>query len=578
MTQPSETERAEEQKGTSWVYPLALMWVLTLTFMLQLNNLDHTAFSTLDECCHAVVARNVFKHPLVPTLIDAPYLPYDAKSWSQNHVWLHKPILPFWQIALSFALLGVNTLALRLPAAVLSTAAAWLTYRIGVELFERRTALIAASLQAINPFVTTLVHGYLFSDNIDVALLFWVEVGVYFLVRAVRTGLWRYVLLAGAAQGLAFLCKSYLAAIVIGLALTAWLLPVCRLVRRDDCRMSGGRLLALLGITVLVAGPWIVYCASQFPVEFAHEHAQVLKHLYGNVENWGAPWDRLLFDYLIAIQGRFYTPVLVAALALLGQVVVQRHTGLWLSYAWALGVILPHLFAVTKTPSATLLALPPCLLFLGRLVSEALRGARWPLAVLTGILVMSLIFPVVNTEPGRGYPRSQEFGAIMMESIWVIWHVTGALCVAAVLAAAWLWLPMPGTSRMGTSRILADTARAFCVCAMVWLCYQTVLAAWRVTEADVNNSAAVELGEFARAHLPENAVLLCQISRGNEHLMGMFYTDRTCYPLQLKRLDETARQVQAAGGRPYIVCMQRLNYPTVYVGRHSRFTVWRWQP
>jgi len=357
------------------------------------------------------------------------------------------------------------------------------------------------------------------------------------------------------------------------LALTAWLLPVCRLARRDDCRMSEGRLLALLGMTGLIVAPWTLYCATQFPVEFAHEHAQVLKHLHGNIENWAAPWDRLLFDYLIAIQGLFYTPVLVAALALLGQAVVQRHTGLWLSYAWALGVILPHVFAVTKTPSATLLALPACMLLLGRLVAEAFRGARWPLAALTGILVMSLMFPVVITEPGRGYPPSREFGAIMMESIWIIWHVTGALGIAAVLAAAWQWLPWPRTSRM-----LAGAARAFCACAMVWLCSQSVRAAWRVTEADVNNSAAVELGEFARAHLPENAVLLCQISRGNEHLMGMFYTDRTCYPLQLKRLDETARQVQAAGGVPYIVCVQRLSYPIVYVARHSRFTVSRWQP
>jgi hypothetical protein len=68
------------------------------------------------------------------------------------------------------------------------------------------------------------------------------------------------------------------------------------------------------------------------------------------------------------------------------------------------------------------------------------------------------------------------------------------------------------------------------------------------------------------------------MTRGNEHLIAMFYTDRTCYPLQLKRLDETARQVQAAGGIPYIVAAQPLKYPTVYVARYSRFTVSLWQP
>src|SRR5439155_4140926 len=137
--------------------------------------------------------------------------------------------------------------------------------------------LIAAALQEVNPFLVTLVHGYQFADNIDVAMLFWVEVGVYFLARSLRAGSWRDVLLAGAAQGLAFLCKSYLAAIILGMALTAWLLPVCRLAGRDACRMSGGRLLALLGMTGLIAAPWQLYCASQFPVEFEHEHGLVLQ-------------------------------------------------------------------------------------------------------------------------------------------------------------------------------------------------------------------------------------------------------------------------------------------------------------
>ena len=65
---------------------------------------------------HAVVAQNVLKHPLRPTLVDTPYLPFDTTKWGENHAWLHKPILPFWQIALSFAVLGVNTFALRLPS------------------------------------------------------------------------------------------------------------------------------------------------------------------------------------------------------------------------------------------------------------------------------------------------------------------------------------------------------------------------------------------------------------------------------------------------------------------------------
>lgn len=50
----TNSERVGEQtatmSATAWVYPLALIWVLILTFMLQLNNLDHTALSNWDEC------------------------------------------------------------------------------------------------------------------------------------------------------------------------------------------------------------------------------------------------------------------------------------------------------------------------------------------------------------------------------------------------------------------------------------------------------------------------------------------------------------------------------------------------
>src|SRR5215203_5501659 len=111
-------------------YRLVLAIVLFVSFALKLNNLGHLSIKGLDESFHAVVARNLLKHPLTPTLIDRPVLEYDYTDWLTNHVWLHKPIMPLWQIALSFALLGVNTFALRLPSAILATAATGLTYAI----------------------------------------------------------------------------------------------------------------------------------------------------------------------------------------------------------------------------------------------------------------------------------------------------------------------------------------------------------------------------------------------------------------------------------------------------------------
>jgi 4-amino-4-deoxy-L-arabinose transferase len=571
--------------------------VLASTFVLQLHNLEHTALTRWDEAFHAVVARNVLKHPLEPTLVDNPYLPYDATKWKDNHVWLHKPILPFWQVALCFAVLGVNTFALRLPAAVLATGAAWLTYLIGKELLDRRTALIAAALQATNPFLLTLVHGYQFADTVDVALLFWVEAGVYFLVRALRTGSWRDVLLAGLAQGLAFLCKSYLAAIILGLALAAWLLPVCRLARREDCHIGPARILGLLGVTLLTVAPWLIYCATAYPREFWHEHAQVWKHLDANVEGWGAPWDRLVFDYLIAIYGVFYTPVLVAAIVLVGKAATRRHAGLWLVYAWGLGVVLPHLFAVSKTPSATVIAVPAFLLLAGHLISEAWRGERWPLAALAAILAVSIAFPAVVKMPGYGYPSTRAFGGVMRQSLWVLGHVGGALGLAAAVVAVWTIIRrrlapegvgVPPSGGLGHGRppeggtptsavYLLYGARAVCLGALVWLGAQMLQAAWRVTKANVNDPSWLDVGQFADAHLPENAVLLCQERKGGEHLTTMFYADRTCYELEGSP-DAMARRVVQAGGIPYIVTYRRLSLPLVHESGRQGPMVYEWHP
>ncbi len=212
---------------------LPLLVILAVAFLLRLPHLDHAFLNYWDESFHALVARNLLKHPLKPTLLDEPRIPYDPACWTENHVWLHKPILPLWQIALSYAVFGVNNLALRLPSLFLSTGAVLLTFLIGSSLFDRRTGLIAAALQAINPAITLLVQGYLFADHVDVALLFWVELGVYFLVRALLTGALGDAALAGVAQGLAYLSKSYIAAIITGLAVCAWMLPYLGVGRRE---------------------------------------------------------------------------------------------------------------------------------------------------------------------------------------------------------------------------------------------------------------------------------------------------------------------------------------------------------
>ncbi|RKU33733.1 hypothetical protein C6499_00935 [Candidatus Poribacteria bacterium] len=351
---------------------LLMLAVILSSALLKLRHLGHTSLGSIDECCHALVAKNLIKHPLTPTLIDAPYLPTFAFEWGANHVWLHKPILGLWQIAGSYWLFGVSTWALRLPSLLLSTAAVWLAYLIGKELLSQQAGLIAATIQAFSPFLMRLIHGYQFSDAIDISLLFWTEFSIYFLARALRTGKWGDVGLAGFGQGCAFLSKSYLALIVTGLVVTAWVAPALGIGKRADTRIRGRYVLGLIGMFLLTALPWTLWTAIRFPTEFQHEHLYTWLHLTTSIETWGAPWHKVISVYTPMLYGVFCVPVGIAVLVLLWKLFSEENIGLTLIYAWGFGVLIPHLLAVTKTPSATLIGMPAFLLLFGETMNRCM--------------------------------------------------------------------------------------------------------------------------------------------------------------------------------------------------------------
>ena len=185
----------------STLVKIVLLCILVASAVVVLRNLGHSGITYWDEGFHAVVARNLTKHPLKFTLYDQPWLPYDYKGWGENHIWLHKPPVAMWTIWLSHLIFGINTFALRLPSAISLVVTTWLTFRIASNLFDKRAGLIAAFLQAFNPFLFESVHGYRYSDHIDIALLLWVQVSCWFLLRAIRTGKRRNYILSGVCDG-----------------------------------------------------------------------------------------------------------------------------------------------------------------------------------------------------------------------------------------------------------------------------------------------------------------------------------------------------------------------------------------
>ncbi len=391
-----------------------LICILISAGLLVFRNLGHSKIHFWDEAFHAIVARNLTKHPIKFTLYDQPWLKYDYKGWGENHIWLHKPPVAMWEICISHFIFGINAFALRFPSAISLVLCAWLTYRIASDLIDKRTGLIAAFFQAFNPFLFESVHGYRFSDHIDIALLLWVQVSCWFLLRAIRTGKNRNYILSGIAMGIAYLSKSYLALITIGIAFVVWFVEWFKQIRYNrknesdnnesnetdsienlsyiptaHIRLKDLGILFLSGIVTVA--PWVVYCLIFHTKEYIWEHKRVIDHLNTNVENWAAAWDRPLFEYMPLFYPFFYAIIFAIVLCLIVVLIRRWRLPELFLLAWAIGVIVPHTLAETKTPSATMIAVPPLLICLAFVISKAWERRDWLYTSIWGSSMLSLV-------------------------------------------------------------------------------------------------------------------------------------------------------------------------------------------
>ncbi len=603
---------------------IILLCILIASFTLVLRNLGHSKIHYWDEGYHAIVARNLTKHPLKFTLYDQPWLKYDYKSWGNNHIWLHKPPVAMWQICISHFIFGINAFALRLPSAISLILSAWLTYRITSDLFDKRAGLIAAFLQAFNPFLFASVHGYRYSDHIDIALLLWVQVSCWFLLRGIRSGKRRNYILSGIAMGIAYLSKSYLALITFGLAAVVWFIAFSkRIIRKykvknaqtpplegqeetnntvpDEetvkIRLSDVVIQLLTGIATIA--PWTIYCLIKYPKEFIWEHKRVLDHLNTNVEGWGASWDRPLFEYMPLFYPYIYAAILAVALCLL--VVLLRHWRLpeLFVLAWGIGVILPHTLAETKTPSATMISVPALVICLAAVISRAYQHRH------TESIGTTLPPPKGNLIAEQ---QAQLYTAIWGASMMSIAAIS--ITILFVSTGKWLSVPVRGkgitsfqfdsikgfTPFIHKHFVIVEQLIAFGLLLAIFYCiyrlfYQKewlrwiwigvrvvalmlalfcagryVYAAYNVTERNEQIPLYVKSGERIQQEMPKNVCFFLDEQRSGAHFDLMYYADRSTYPIKITNdaeqqiLETKAKEARQAGAIPYLFSVADREY------------------
>ena len=561
-------------KSQSTRIKIILLCLLVSSGVLVFRHLGHSGITYWDEGFHAVVARNLTKHPLKFTLYDQPWLPYDYKGWGENHIWLHKPPVAMWTIWLSHLIFGINTFALRLPSAISLVVTTWLTFRIASDLFDKRAGLIAAFLHGFNPFLFASVHGYRYSDHIDIALLLWVQVSCWFLLRAVRTGKRRNYILSGVAMGIAYLSKSYLALITFGIALVVWAVARGKkfyLNRRASDALTDDNIqirLSDIGLQLLVAiatvAPWVTYCLIYHRKEFLWEHKRVLDHLNTDVESWGASWDRPLFDYMPLFYPVFYAALVAAVLCLLVVMFKRWRLAELFVLAWGIGVIVPHTLAETKTPSATMIAVPPLLICLAAVISRAWQRRDWVYTSIwgAGMLVITIISGGRSLVKGRDqFDGLKKFAPFIETNFWIVEQLIGFGILLAIFAGVyrlirqhnlqrWIWLGF----------------RTVALIIALFYAGRYVYTAYGVTERNSQIPLYEKSGPRLQREMPENACFFLDDERVGAHFDLMYYADRSTYqiynvhmkdPRDFKNQAKIARE---AGAIPYLFSIKDTAY------------------
>lgn len=340
-----------------------------------------------DERYHALVAKNLIKHPLIPTLYDQPLLPYDYHNWSENHIWIHKQPLPLWSMAFSMKLFGINEIALRLPSIILSSIAVYLTYYIAASLFNRTVGLTAAFFHSINGLVIMVTSGRIATDHPELFHLFFIELAVFLVVYYRNTRKSALNVFIGLALGSAILCK-WLTALIV--------LPVWFILLRgkEPYPKLARNLCIILFFCAATFLPWQIYIHKAFPVEAAWEDSFNIRHITEVLEAHSGPFYYHFREMKNTFGELVYIPLLWFLVSVLMNLKDER------PLAIAVWFLIPYLFftcAKTKMPAYTLFAAPSVFIMLGLFIDVALKkiSAYNSRRLLTPCLMLIFVVPAL---------------------------------------------------------------------------------------------------------------------------------------------------------------------------------------
>jgi 4-amino-4-deoxy-L-arabinose transferase-like glycosyltransferase len=235
--------------GVGWSRP-ALLLLLVTTALLYVWDLSASGYANTFYAAAAQAGSQSWKAWFFGSL--------DA----QNFITVDKPPASLWVTGLSVRLFGMNSWAVLVPQALMGVASVWLLYStvrraIGDPRRAAAAGLLAGAVLAFTPAAALMFR----FNNPDALLVLLMVAGAYCAMRATTAGSGRWLALAGAALGFAFLTKMLQGLLVLpAFGLVYLLLANTGWIRR---------ILHLLGaaVALVVAAGWWVLAVAVWPAD-----------------------------------------------------------------------------------------------------------------------------------------------------------------------------------------------------------------------------------------------------------------------------------------------------------------------
>lgn len=426
----------------------ALAALLALSAFLLLQNIGSPYITLWDEAIQANVVKNLAEHSWRPqlhrsaaveSLPGAPNVPNiaiatrignetsnntvnvgtDYRDWTNNTVWLHKPLFTFYLTALDYKLFGGSLWALRLPGAIF----AWLTIIvidwIGRRFFSDIVGLAGAAVFGLNSYTLQLVHGQEYAGFPDLALAFFLSIALFLLFLWIERRSVAALRLFGLAIGFAYLCKG-------GLALAPFVVLAAMTL------LAGSRrdilpILQSVAIFAIVALPERLFWSTHYPVQFGFESHEQLSHLFVPVEGHTGNLGSYILLLFPAMLGWFVAPIAYFSLAWS----VVRYRGAEPARVlafWVLVYLVPLTFAASRVENFIFAVLPAIALLMPFVLQNLLRNRRFSLLVSLCVSAIATVAMYRLTAPMRtGTDWHKKVGLILLLTMVIAYALTWLL-------------------------------------------------------------------------------------------------------------------------------------------------------